>query len=56
MGPSRRSVFLTGGSSFVPVVRHIFENKFGASRLRSGKELTSIGEGLGLKAFELSNQ
>lgn len=48
------SVFLTGGSSFVPVVRNIFENKFGASRLRSGKELTSIGEGLSLKALELS--
>lgn len=50
------SVFLTGGSSFVPVVRNIFENKFGASRLRSGKELTSIGEGLSLKALELSHR
>jgi hypothetical chaperone protein len=50
------SVFLTGGSSFVPVVRNIFENKFGADCLRSGKELTSIGEGLSLKALELSNQ
>lgn len=50
------SVFLTGGSSFVPVVRRIFENKFGASRLRSGKELTSIGEGLSLKALELASQ
>ncbi len=50
------SVFLTGGSSFVPVVRNIFKSKFGADRLRSGKELTSIGEGLSLKALELSNQ
>ena len=50
------SVFLTGGSSFVPSVRKIFADKFGPSRLRSGKELTSIGEGLSLRALALQQQ
>lgn len=49
------SVFLTGGSAFVPAVRNLFANKFGQSRLRGGKELTSIGEGLSLRALALSN-
>jgi hypothetical chaperone protein len=47
------SVFMTGGSSFVPAVRRLFEGKFGASRLRSGHELTSVAEGLGLRALSL---
>lgn len=41
-------VFLTGGSSFVPVVRRIFEQRFGADRIRSGNEFTSIAQGLAL--------
>ncbi len=28
-------VFLTGGSSFVPAVRHIFESRFGTDRIRA---------------------
>ena len=47
------SVFMTGGSSFVPAVRRLFEEKFGASRLRSGGELTSVAEGLGLRALAM---
>src|SRR5262249_32339830 len=47
------SVFMTGGSSFVPAVRRLFDDKFGASRLRSGHELTSVAEGLGLRAASL---
>lgn len=43
-------VFLTGGSSFVPAVRRIFEERFGASRLRSGGELVSVASGLALRA------
>jgi hypothetical chaperone protein len=46
-------VFLTGGSSFVPAVRRVFESRFGAARLRSGNEFTSVARGLALKAFEL---
>ncbi len=46
-------VFLTGGSSFVPVVRRVFEERFGADRIRSGNEFTSVAAGLALKAAEL---
>jgi hypothetical chaperone protein len=49
------SVFMTGGSSFVPAVRRLFEVRFGASRIHSGGELTSVAKGLALRALELSN-
>lgn len=39
-------VFLTGGSSLVPAVRRIFEERFGAERLAGGGELTSVVSGL----------
>ena len=45
------SVFLTGGSSFVPAVRRLFEEKFGAARLRGGEELTTVARGLALRAL-----
>jgi hypothetical chaperone protein len=45
-------VFLTGGSSFVPAVRRIFEQRFGADKIRSGNEFTSVARGLALKAAE----
>jgi hypothetical chaperone protein len=45
-------VFLTGGSSFVPAVRQIFIDRFGASRLAGGGELTSVATGLALRARE----
>jgi hypothetical protein len=32
-------VFLTGGSSFVPAVRKIFEDRFGKDSIRAGGEL-----------------
>jgi len=43
-------VFLTGGSSFVPAVRRIFETRFGSDRIRSGNEFTSVARGLALRA------
>jgi hypothetical chaperone protein len=43
-------VFLTGGSSFVPAVRRIFEARFGAGKIRSGNEFTSVARGLALTA------
>jgi len=43
-------VFLTGGSSFVPSVRKIFEARFGAGRIRAGNEFTSVARGLALQA------
>jgi len=45
------AVFLTGGSSFVPAVRRIFEKRFGAGKMRAGHEFTSVAHGLALKAF-----
>ena len=47
-------VFLTGGSSFVPAVRRIFETRFGGDRIRAGNEFTSVARGLALKG--LSNE
>jgi hypothetical chaperone protein len=44
-------VFLTGGSSFVPAVRKIFETRFGEKRIRGGNEFTSVARGLALKAM-----
>ena len=43
-------VFLTGGTSFVPAVRRIFESRFGTARIRTGNEFTSVARGLALKA------
>jgi hypothetical chaperone protein len=43
-------VFLTGGSSFVPAVRRIFETRFGAGRIRTGNEFTSVASGLAVSA------
>lgn len=46
-------VFLTGGSSFVPAVRRIFETRFGKHKIRTGGEFTSVARGLALRAAEL---
>ena len=45
-------VFLTGGSSFVPAVRRIFAERFGEEKLRMGEELTSVANGLALRAAQ----
>ena len=49
-------VFLTGGSSFVPAVRSIFEQRFGAERISGGAEFTSVAQGLALRALELQSR
>ena len=41
-------VFLTGGSSLIPAIRRIFDTRFGAERIATGGELTSIAHGLAL--------
>ena len=41
-------VFLTGGTSFVPAVRRIFVDRFGAAKVDSGDEFVSIAYGLAL--------
>jgi len=45
-------VFLTGGTSFVPAVRHIFTARFGEERIRGGNEFTSVAHGLAMRAAE----
>lgn len=54
-------VFLTGGSSFVPALRRLFEQRFGAAdatghlatgRLATGDQLQSIASGLALIGLE----
>ena len=45
-------VFMTGGSSFVPAVRRLFEDRFGADKIRTGGELISVASGLALSALE----
>jgi hypothetical chaperone protein len=47
-------VFITGGSSLVPAVRKLFVDLFGADRLRTGQELTTVVKGLALQALYAS--
>jgi hypothetical chaperone protein len=46
---------MTGGSSFVPAVKSIFEAKFANAQIRAGQEFTSVAEGLAIHALTLSN-
>jgi hypothetical chaperone protein len=46
------SVFLTGGSSFIPAVRRVFETRFGARRLTDGENFQSVAFGLALLGLE----
>lgn len=41
-------VFLTGGTSFVPAVRRLFDERFGSERVTTGGEFVSVAEGLAL--------
>ena len=43
-------VFLTGGTSFVPAVRGLFERRFPVDRIDTGEQLLSIAKGLALIA------
>jgi hypothetical chaperone protein len=49
-------VFLTGGTSLVPAVRKIFEDRFGAERISGGSEFTSVAKGLALRALSESRR
>lgn len=41
-------VFMTGGTSFVPAVQHLFADRFGAEKLVSADQFESIANGLAL--------
>jgi hypothetical chaperone protein len=45
-------VFLTGGSSYVPAVKAMFESRFGAGKVETGDQFVSIAHGLSLIAQE----
>ena len=45
-------VFLTGGTSLVPAVRRLFEERFGAAKVAGGGEFVSVAEGLALIGAE----
>jgi len=45
------TIFLTGGSAFVPAVRRLFARRFGQSSLRGGEELTTVARGLAMSAL-----
>ena len=46
-------VFLTGGSAFVPAVRSLFAERFGAGKIAGGGEFTSVATGLALRAAQV---
>lgn len=41
-------VFLTGGTSFIPAVRRLFETRFGGHKVSAGGEFVAVAEGLAL--------
>ncbi len=43
-------IFLTGGTSFVPAVRRIFDDRFNPDRVVIGEAFTSVAQGLALYA------
>lgn len=43
-------VFMTGGTSFVPAVRALFDARFGAGKIVAGGEMISVASGLALRA------
>jgi hypothetical chaperone protein len=45
-------VFLTGGTSYVPAVRRLFEARFAPDRIETGDQLVSIAYGLALIGAE----
>jgi hypothetical chaperone protein len=46
-----QSVFLTGGSAQIPLIRRMFADQFGDQALKSHDYLTSVAFGLGLSAW-----
>lgn len=44
-------VILTGGTSYIPCVKNIFVNKFGADKIKETDAFTSVAYGLGLSGY-----
>jgi len=41
-------IFLTGGTAYIPAVRRLFVDRFGAEKIVGGGEFVSVAEGLAL--------
>ncbi|MCG8550860.1 MAG: Hsp70 family protein [Desulfobacterales bacterium] len=51
IGPEQvNAVFLTGGSSYIPLIRAIFGARLGADKIKTADAFTSVAYGLGLEA------
>ncbi len=46
------AVFITGGTSFVPAIRRLFERRFAPDRLHQGDAFQSVASGLALMAAD----
>jgi hypothetical chaperone protein len=46
------AVFMTGGTSYVPAVRTLFDRRFGAQRIHIGDAFRSVASGLALLALD----
>lgn len=44
-------VFLTGGTSYIPRIKNIFANKFGAEKIKETDAFTTVAYGLGLSGY-----
>jgi hypothetical chaperone protein len=49
------TVFMTGGSSYIPCIRRIFIEKFGEGKMRQGDAFTSVAYGLGISSAQFFN-
>ena len=50
------AVFLTGGTSYVPAVRRLFSERFGAERIHLGHAFQSVASGLALLAADRARE
>ncbi len=51
IGPDRiDAVFLTGGTSYIPRIREIFESRLGAGKIKTADAFSSVAYGLALEA------
>ena len=50
--PAIDAVFVTGGTSYVPAVRRLFDRRFPASRIHQGDAFQSVASGLALMAAD----
>ena len=51
-GDRIEAVFMTGGTSYVPAVRSLFDRRFGAGKVHIGDAFRSVASGLALLALD----